>query len=137
MNEDLRLMFDRALGDGSQQFGSFILSRLLGFKISYEPDTCIVSFDALPPLYNPQGTLHGGVIATALDISMGHLLHHHHGPGSTLEMKVQYLLPIRSGNVHCRAQFLNKGRKIFFLHSKAISDTGEISAYATSTWKLL
>jgi acyl-coenzyme A thioesterase PaaI-like protein len=41
--------------------------------------------------------LHGGVLATALDISMGHLLNHAVGAGSTLEMKVQYFSPARFG----------------------------------------
>ena len=37
-------------------------------------------------MFNPQGALHGGVIATVMDISMGHLLNHVDGPGSTVEM---------------------------------------------------
>jgi len=77
------------------------------------------------------------VIATALDVSMGHLLHRHYGTGATLEMKVQYFAAIRTGTLRCEASFLKRGRKIFFLQAKAIQGDNEVAALATSTWKLL
>ena len=61
--------------------------------------------------FNPQGTLHGGILATAMDISMGHLLHHVDRAGATLEMKVQYLAPITAGLVRCEATFLRRLHK--------------------------
>ncbi|HEY0219618.1 MAG TPA: PaaI family thioesterase [Afipia sp.] len=130
-------MFDRAMLDGSQEFGSFFISRLFGMNVSYDEECCTVSFEVVPQMFNPQGSLHGGVLATALDISMGHLLKHCFGAGATLEMKVQYFDAIRSGIVHCRASFLKKGRKIFFLRSHASDVSGREIAFATSTWKLL
>ncbi|HVX78464.1 MAG TPA: PaaI family thioesterase [Bradyrhizobium sp.] len=137
MREEAQAMFDKALADERHEFGSFFLSRFLGFHISYQNDSCIVSFEIKQPMYNPQGSLHGGVLATALDISMGHLLHHYVGAGSTLEMKVQYFSPIRSGLLRCESGFLKRGRSIFFLQSHAYDGAGEAVAHATSTWKLL
>jgi uncharacterized protein (TIGR00369 family) len=137
MRDVAQAMFDRALADDRHEFGSFFLSRFLGMQIGYENDSCIVSFEVKPPMYNPQGSLHGGVLATALDISMGHLLNHAVGAGSTLEMKVQYFSPARSGLVRCQSGFLKKGRSIFFLQSHAYDAAGETLAHATSTWKLL
>jgi acyl-coenzyme A thioesterase PaaI-like protein len=66
MEQAARAMLERALGDTRQEFGNFFLLRLLGFEISYGEERCIVAFDAVPPLYNPQGSLHGGVLATAM-----------------------------------------------------------------------
>ncbi|RXG99480.1 PaaI family thioesterase [Bradyrhizobium zhanjiangense] len=126
-----------AIGDGSHEFGSFFLSRFFGITVFYETDACIVSLDVRPYMFNPQGSLHGGVLATALDISMGHLLKHQLGAGATLEIKVQYFAPVRSGLVTCRASFLKKGRKTFFLQSSAQNGSGETIAHATSTWKQL
>jgi uncharacterized protein (TIGR00369 family) len=126
-----------AIGDGRHEFGSFFLSRLFGMKVTYEEGACIVSFEVNSFMFNPQGSLHGGVLATALDISMGHLLKHQFGAGATLEMKVQYFAPVRSGVVTCRANFLKKGRKTFFLQSSAYDDSGDTIAHATSTWKQL
>ncbi|XSC47548.1 PaaI family thioesterase [Bradyrhizobium sp. RDT10] len=134
---EVRDLVDAAIGDGRHEFGSFFLSRLFGMTVSYEADACVVSLDVKPFMYNPQGSLHGGVLATALDISMGHLLKHQFGAGATLEMKVQYFAPVRSGAVTCRASFLKKGRKTFFLQSSAYDGAGETIAHATSTWKQL
>lgn len=134
---EVRDLIQAAIGDNRHEFGSFFLSRLFGMTVSYETDACIVALDVKPFMYNPQGSLHGGVLATALDISMGHLLKHQFGAGATLEMKVQYFAPVRSGPVICRASFLKKGRRAFFLQSSAHDGAGETIAHATSTWKQL
>src|SRR3984885_15312026 len=110
-------MLERAVGDERQEFNSFFLSRLLGFEVSYADDTCVVEFQAIQTLFNPQGSLHGGVLATAMDISMGHLLHHRTGAGATLEMKMQYMAPITEGLVTCRGSFLRHGRAMSYLQS--------------------
>jgi uncharacterized protein (TIGR00369 family) len=135
--DQVRELLAAAIGDGRHEFGSFFLSRLFGMTVSYEGDACTVSFEVKPFMYNPQGSLHGGVLATALDISMGHLLKQHFGAGATLEMKVQYFAPVRGGLVTCRASFLKKGRKTFFLQSSAQDGAGETIAHSTSTWKQL
>lgn len=128
-------MLERALADPRQQFGSFFLSRLLGFQVSFEGERCIVEFEATPALFNPQGTLHGGILATAMDVSMGHLLQHVDGAGATLTMTVQFLAPAKAGTVRCVASFLRRGRSISSLKSEAFQDN-TIVAHATATWKL-
>jgi uncharacterized protein (TIGR00369 family) len=129
-------MLARAQASEAQEFGSFFLSRLLGFAVSYTDDRCIVRFEAVPPLFNPQGTLHGGILATAMDISMGHLLHRVDGAGATLEMKVQYLAAVTSGMVRCQGSFLRRGRGISYLQSHAFDDDDRLVAHATATWTL-
>ena len=131
------LMLDRAVADERQEFGSFFLARLLGMAVSYAAEECVVTFEAVPTLFNPQGTLHGGVLATAMDISMGHLLNHVAGPGATLEMKVQYLAAVTAGAVRCRASFLRQGRSLSFLQSEATRADGVMVAHATATWRQL
>ncbi len=130
-------MLERALADGRQEFNSFFLSRLLGFEVSYPGDECVVGFEASPLLFNPQGTLHGGVLATAMDISMGHLLRHRASAGATLEMKIQYIAPIKEGRATCRASFLRQGKRISYLQSHAYREDGVLAAHATATWQLL
>jgi uncharacterized protein (TIGR00369 family) len=128
----------RALSSEREEFGDFFLSRLLGFEIGYAAETCTVAFDAEHFLFNPQGTLHGGILATALDVSMGHLLRQATGSaGTTLEFKVQFLGAVRSGRVLCTGRILRRGRSISFLQAEATDAAGEVAAFATSTWKLL
>jgi hypothetical protein len=65
--DDAQRILETAVGDGSHEFGSFFLSRLFGMKVAYEGELYIVSFEVKQFLYNPQSSLHGGVLATALD----------------------------------------------------------------------
>jgi uncharacterized protein (TIGR00369 family) len=128
--------FQRAAGGSREEFGDFFLSRLLGLEISYPDGACEVAFEAQDFLFNPQGSLHGGILATALDIAMGHLVNRHGTPGTTLEMKIQYLAPVRHGRVVCRGEALRQGGT-WFLRAEARGDDGALVAFATSTWKLL
>lgn len=129
--------FEHALAEHSQEFGKFFLAQLYGFEVTYPDDACEVAFDVADFMFNPQGTLHGGVIATALDISMGHLLNRRTGPGTTLEFKVQFLAAVRSGRVRCRGSVLRLGRSLAFLTSEATDEAGQAIAFATATWKVL
>jgi uncharacterized protein (TIGR00369 family) len=131
-----REAFDRALQTYSPDFGVFFLARLMDLDISYPDETCLIRFPVRDFLYNPQGSLHGGIIATVMDISMGHLLKHTLGAGgATLEMKVQYLSPIRAPEARCEGRFLRRGRNICFLESRMWDAEGKLAAHATSTWR--
>jgi acyl-CoA thioesterase len=138
MDEDAaRAAFEIALKTHSPGFGTFFLARLLGLDISYGEDTCSVKMPVQDFMYNPQGSLHGGIIGTVLDISMGHLLVHAIGVGMTLEMRTQFLRPARTGTVLATSRFLKKGKSINFLESRMVDADGKDMAVATSTWQLL
>ena len=128
--------FRAAISNHEQTFGRFFLARLLGFEISYGEDSCTVRFEARDFMFNPQGTLHGGIIALAMDVSMGHFLQHAHGVGSTLEMKTQYLRALGAGPVRVEGRSLRSGRSICFLESRLYDGEDRLAAMATATWKL-
>lgn len=127
----------RALESYSQGFGTFFWARFLGLEIGYTEESCSIEMELRDFMFNPQGSLHGGVISTVLDISMGHLLNHSAGPGVTLEMKVQFLRPVRKGRVRCEAAFIKQGRSINYLEARMVDAAGRAIATATSTWQLL
>jgi uncharacterized protein (TIGR00369 family) len=129
--------FAAALAQHEPEFGRFFLARFLGLEIAYEGDCCIVTAPAADYLFNPQGSLHGGVIATILDIAMGHLLHHVAGAGITLEMKTQFVAAPRRGRVRAVGRFLRLGRRVAFLEARMTDEEGALVAVATSTWQLL
>ena len=132
-----RAAFDEALRSHSPGFGTFFLARLLGLDIAYGADDCTVRLDVKDFMFNPQGSLHGGIIATVLDISMGHLLTHSAGIGMTLQMNTQFIKPARAGIVQARATFLRRGRSINYLESRMTDAEGALMAVASSTWRLL
>jgi acyl-CoA thioesterase len=129
--------FERALAEHSQEFGKFFLARLYGFDITFPDGECEVAFEPADFMFNPQGWLHGGVLSTAMDVSMGHLLDRTAGPGMTLEFKVQFLAPLRDGKVRCRGRIMRLGKSLAFMSSEARNGNGEVAAFATATWKLL
>lgn len=77
-----RVYLDSILSDQEQAFETFFLARFLDLSfeciplevLDAEKSVCRVSFPMSDMLKNPQGSLHGGVMATAMDISMGHLI---------------------------------------------------------------
>ena len=132
-----REAFKHALETYDQVFEKFFLARLFGCEFEYVKDACRVSFDLKDFMLNPQGGLHGGVTAFVLDISMGHLLRHSSGPGTTLEMKVQYMKAAKAGRLTATGRFLRQGRSISYLRSELMDPGGDLIAFATSTWKSL
>jgi uncharacterized protein (TIGR00369 family) len=129
--------FENALKTYDQDFGRFFLTRFFGMEFEYLEDACRISFELKDFMFNPQGALHGGVIAFVLDISMGHLLYKTSGPGTTLELKIQYCKAARSGKVTATGRFLRHGRSVSFLRSELTDEKGDLIAFATSTWKSL
>ena len=132
-----RRAFDHALATHEQDFGKFFLARLYGLEFEYTNEECRITFDLKDFMFNPQGGLHGGVIAFVMDISMGHLLYRRNGPGATLEMKVQYLKVANSGRLTCIGRFLRHGKSVSCLRSELVDEHNELVAFATSTWKSL
>jgi uncharacterized protein (TIGR00369 family) len=129
--------FRNAIATHVPAFETFFLAKFFGAEVSYTAETCIVELPVNDYLFNPQGSLHGGVIAFALDVSMGHLIHRTTGRGAaTLEMKTQYMRPAVSGRVRCEARFLKRGRTVSFLESRMTDADGRIVAAATATWQM-
>jgi uncharacterized protein (TIGR00369 family) len=132
-----RQAFETALREQRPEFEMFFLARLFGLAFSYDEDACRIAFPVRDFMFNPQGTLHGGVTAFVLDVAMGHLLKRTFGaPGVTLEMKTQYLAPVRPPRATCEARFLRKGGSVSFLEARLWDADGTLAAVATSTWRM-
>ena len=129
-------MFKRANSSKLQVFGSFFLSRMMGLEIEVNSVLCIVKFKSEPTFFNPQGTLHGGIISTIMDISMGHLLEKVQKNGTTIELNVNFLLPIKNEKIICEGSYIKQGRSISVMQSKLYREDKKLAAHATSTWKI-
>lgn len=132
-----RYAFEEALRTCKPEFEQFFLSRFYGLEYVYEAETLTITFPIHDFLFNPQGWVHGGVSAFVLDVAMGHLLWHTLKlPGSTLEMKTQYLAPLRGEKARCVANFLRKGNSVCFLEARLYDEAGNVTVAATSTWRV-
>ncbi|MCP8967986.1 PaaI family thioesterase [Ectobacillus ponti] len=84
------------------------------------------------------GAVHGGIIATILDTTMGYVLNHELVPKGqgvvTTEMKVNYLLPGDGKHLRCVAQTVHRGRKLCVVEGKLYNDRDELIAIATGSF---
>jgi acyl-CoA thioesterase len=121
-----------------QQFGDFFLSRFLGLQISYDDSeqTCRVVLPYARHLCNPQGSMHGGIITTALDISMGHLSNRYLSTAVTIEMQMRFFRPL-TGDGTCTGRILKAGRKIVHLESRMTDSDGRLVAHGVGSWHRL
>jgi acyl-CoA thioesterase len=120
------------------EFGAFFLARFLDLDISYDDEarTCTVVLPYAPHLCNPQGTVHGGVLATVMDVSMGHLCHHFLPTAVTIEMNLRFFRPL-TGRGRCTAEVLNGGRRLVHMQSRLTDDEGRLVAFAAGSWHRL
>lgn len=140
-----RARFEYAVETHEQVFGKFFLSQFLGLEFTYLPleasDTdktlCRVEFEVTDMLMNPRGILHGGIIATVLDASMGHLINLGSGPSVTVDMNVQYIRAVGTGRAVAEGRFVRRGRVNSFMESQLVGPDGKVAARATATWQTL
>ena len=142
--EAARAHFETALAEHEQAFERFFFARFLGLSFDYLPaeapdagkEVCRIRFEVTDMLRNPQGSLHGGAMASVMDISMGHLVNKVAGPGATIEMKIQFMKPVTGGTVTCEGRFLRRGRSLAFMESRLFGPDGKLAGMATATWKM-
>lgn len=127
-----------AAEDEEQEFGNFFLSRFLQLDIGYddEQETCVVVLPYAAHLGNPQGSVHGGIIATALDISMGHLCRRYLSVAVTIEMQLRFFRPL-TGEGTCTGRVIRAGRRLVHLESRMSDPDGRLVAMATGSWHRL
>ena len=139
-----RRQFESAIETHELGFETFFFAQLLKMEFDYLPhdaadaekEACLVTFPMTDVVKNTQGALHGGAVAWAMDIAMGHLVNKVAGPGTTIEMKIQYMRPITEGTVTCEGRFVRRGRTLSFMEGRLSGPDGKLAALATATWKM-
>ncbi len=90
--------------------------------------------------YNPIGSVHGGIISTALDTVMGCALHtllQHGFLYTILELKVNFTKALRVGKVIAEGRVLHFGKTTALLEADLKGEDGTLYSYGTSTCILL
>ncbi len=87
---------------------------------------------------NPAGTVHGGAIATLVDVAMGRAVGSMIDDGErpvTIEMKLNYLEPGRPGELVAVAEVRRRGRLFTVVQAEVLQvDDGETLAEAMGTF---
>ena len=112
---------------------------LIGFqftKMRKGFSQCVLNVDKR--LFNPHGVLHGGVLYSMADTGMGGALYTllvNSELCATIEVKINYIKPVKTGSVTCDTKVINKGKKVAVLESELFND-GVLVAKALRTYSI-
>ena len=88
---------------------------------------------------NSRGDMHGGAIATLLDVGLSAAARAH-DPASfgviTVDLTIHYIAPA-AGDVICTAVCEKRGRSLSFVRGELFNDAGELLGMASGTFKLV
>lgn len=113
------------------------VARLIGFTLTdVEPGRAVVTFEAGPQHANPMGTLHGGVLCDVADAAMGMAYAATLDEGetfTTLELKINYLKPVRTGVLTATGRVVKGGRTVGLVECDVVDAKERLVARASST----
>jgi acyl-CoA thioesterase len=113
-----------------------------GFGVSVEQarsGEVRLGWNARPEHRNLQGLVHGGVLATLVDIAMGLAVRSVVGPARrhvTIELTVHYLRPTVPGRIEAVGTVLRVGSQIGFAEGSVIDDADRILVRASGTYSV-
>lgn len=113
------------------------IADLIGFTLTeVEPGRAVIALDAGPRHANPMGTLHGGVLCDIADAAMGMAYAASLDEGetfTTLELKINFLKPVRTGRLTATGRLVKGGRTVGLLECDVVDDKDRLVARASST----
>jgi uncharacterized protein (TIGR00369 family) len=134
----LALLHEGKLGSMGEDAG---FRELVGTALSIaEEGRAVVSVRAEKRHLNPNGTVHGGVVYTLVDVSMAEALRtisQESDRPVTIEIKVNYLEPGRPGTLTSTAQVRKCGKRVTIVEAEVAQEDEEIVALATGTYTIV
>ena len=113
-----------------------------GFGISVEHAAAgevRLGWDARPDHRNLQGLVHGGILATLVDIAMGLAVRTVVGPTRrhvTIDLHVQYLRPARPGRLEAHGSVVRVGTHVGFAEGSVMDAAGRLLVRASGTYSV-
>jgi uncharacterized protein (TIGR00369 family) len=91
-----------------------------------------------PRFFNAGGVVHGGALASIADASVAAALATLIDPEreimATVEMKINYISPVREGDIVCEARIIQKGRSVAVGEAIVNNAEGRLLAKAMATF---
>ena len=121
----------------SGSVSSFPLGEFVGMTIERtEPGRAVARTSARESHHNPHGFVHGAVVFTLIDTSMGAAVMSMLPEGqrcSTIECQVRFLRPVVNDDLICETTVTKPGRRVFHLESKVSTPEGRLVATGTGS----
>jgi uncharacterized protein (TIGR00369 family) len=111
----------------------------LGFElVEASEGRAVFACESGEHLYNPIGSVHGGVAATLLDSAAGCAVHTMLPAGvgyATTDLHVTFVRPIGrdTGRIVCTGEVLHAGRRMASAEARLVDAEGRLLAHATAT----
>ena len=112
-------------------------NRHLGLKLTrVHRDGVTVECPIKHEFLNIHGTLHGGVTATLVDVAAGFaaMAHNDGGPVATVEMKVNYFLPLTGRKASARAKIRRAGTTLYVCSVDVFNEHKKLAGTALVTY---
>jgi acyl-CoA thioesterase len=114
---------------------------LIGLRIVESGEgRAVAEIDVEERLHNPNGVVHGGVLFSLADTSMGAALRSLLEEGqisATIEIQIRYLRAVRSGTVRAETRVLHKGKRIAHFDTEIRNGDGDLVATAAGSFSIL
>ncbi len=108
--------------------------------VSFAPGVVTIRMPLKPHHLNPQGIVHGGVLAGILDTACGMSLRSllpRDRSHRTVQISITYLKPGRSGTLSATGRAVHKGRSLGYSEAEVRDDAGRLLARAAATFMTL
>ena len=130
-------LIDRITGAVAAEEAGAPVGKLIGFRpTSVEAGKAVFELEAGLQHANPMGTLHGGVLCDVADAAMGVAYASTLAEGesfTTLELKINFLRPFRTGTLIATGRVVKAGRTIGLAECDVTDSEGRLIARAMST----
>ncbi len=118
------------------------VQQLVGYKttIDRRDGSCSVTLDLEPPHLNRHGILHGGIVATVLDVVCGNTASQFFDPENhaalvTVSLTLSYVAAAKAGRITARARVTGGGKSIAHIFGELHDEQGQLLATATGVFK--
>jgi uncharacterized protein (TIGR00369 family) len=130
-----------SLIETQQLLASIPFDQMLGIRlVRLHSGGLTLACEMRPELANAVGALHGGVTASLVDVAAGVAVTRHIGrPRSvtTVELKVNYLRPVREGKVLARAHLVRVGKTLCTARVDVVDSRKELIAVGLVTYMIV
>jgi uncharacterized protein (TIGR00369 family) len=123
------------------RFGSSAFARWMGISlVRIDTGASELRLDVQPHHLNPGGIVHGGVLATLLDASIGLALRTKLGMAFdhvTVDLGVHYLSPARGGALIGRGEAIRVGERVSYGEAELSTPDGTVVAKGSATFLVI
>lgn len=123
------------------EYGDFPLKRFLGMEIEeVAPGQARAVITVVEEHLNPNGVVHGAVLAAMVDTAMGKATMSVLPEGrfcATVDLQLRFIRPAASGVLAAEASVLKAGRSVVHLEARVLDDSDRLVATAAGTFSVV